>query len=57
MEADTDEVLRENMNKVTLGVLLCLSSLILLHRNHAAIGIIAFVVGIVLMNGWKWPKQ
>ena len=57
MEADTDQVLRGIMSKVTLGVLLCLSSLILMHRNHATIGIIVFVVGIVLMNGWKWPKR
>ncbi len=57
MEQDTGEVLMGTMNKVTLGVLLCLSSLILLHRNHATIGIIVFVVGIILMNGWKRPKQ
>ena len=56
MERNTGEVLTATMNKVTLGVLLCLSSLILLHRNHAAIGIVAFVAGIVLMNGWKRPK-
>ena len=57
MERNTGKVLVRMMSKVTLGVLLCLSSLILLHRNHAAIGIIAFVVGIVLMNGWQWPRQ
>jgi hypothetical protein len=45
------------MNKVTLGLLLCLSSLILLHGNHAIIGIIAFIVGIIFMYGWKRPKK
>lgn len=45
------------MSKVTLGVLVCLSSLILLSRGLAAIGIIAFVIGILMMNGWKWPRK
>jgi hypothetical protein len=45
------------MNKVVIGVLLCLASLILMNRNNALIGIIAFVVGIVLMNGWKGPRR
>jgi len=45
------------MSKVTLGVLLCLSSLILLHRHHAALGIIVFIIGIILMNGWQWPRR
>lgn len=44
------------MNKVIIGVLLCLSSLILMHRNNAVMGIIAFVVGIVLMNSGKGRK-
>jgi hypothetical protein len=57
MEHNTGKVLRAIMNKVTLGVLLCISSLILLHRHHAAIGIIAFVIGIVLMNGRIWPRK
>lgn len=57
MEINTGKVLRDSMNKVTLGVLLCLSSLILLHSNLAVIGIIAFVAGIILMNGWKWPRK
>jgi hypothetical protein len=38
------------MNKVTIGVLLCLFSLVLMHGNNAIIGIIGFVAGIVLMN-------
>lgn len=45
------------MNKVTLGVLLCLSALILLHLNQAVIGILAFVAGIIIMNGWQWPRR
>ena len=44
------------MSKVTLGVLLCLSALILMHGSHAVIGIITFVAGIIIMNGW-WPKR
>lgn len=55
MERNTGAVLKSAMNKVTIGVLLCLSSLILMHGNNAVIGIIAFVVGIVLMNGGKRP--
>ena len=57
MEVNTGEVLNCSMNKLTVGVLLCLSSLILLHQNRPAIGIIAFVIGIALMNGWRWPKK
>lgn len=45
------------MNKIILGVLLCLASLILLHQHHPAIGIIGFVIGIALMNGWKRPRS
>jgi len=41
------------MNRVTLGVLLCLGGLTLLHGNNTVIGIIAFVAGIVPMNGWS----
>lgn len=55
MERYTGAVLKGVMNKVTIGVLLCLSSLILMHGNNAVIGIIAFVAGIVLMNGGKRP--
>lgn len=55
MEHYTGAVLKGVMNKVTIGVLLCLSSLILMHGNNAVIGIIAFVAGIVLMNGGKRP--
>ena len=57
MEANTNEVLKDSMNKVTLGVLLCLTSLILLNSTHPAIGIITFVIGIILMNGWKGPRK
>lgn len=57
MEANTNEVLKDSMNKVTLGVLLCLTSLIMLNSIHPAIGIITFVIGIILMNGWKGPRK
>jgi hypothetical protein len=38
------------MNKVVIGVLLCLLSLILMHSGNAVIGIIGFVAGIIFMN-------
>jgi hypothetical protein len=38
------------MNRVIIGVLLCLLSLILMHSSNAIIGIIGFVAGIILMN-------
>ena len=38
------------MGKVILGVLICLSALMLVHMNYAIIGIPAFVVGILVMN-------
>ncbi|MGB3226147.1 MAG: hypothetical protein WBB23_25390 [Desulforhopalus sp.] len=38
------------MNKVIVGVLICLLSLILMHSGNAIIGIIGFVAGIILMN-------
>ncbi|MFW2368109.1 MAG: hypothetical protein ACN4GW_16970 [Desulforhopalus sp.] len=44
------------MNKVTIGVLLCLSALILLHGNNAIVGILTFIIGIIIMNNW-WPKK
>jgi hypothetical protein len=43
------------MNKVTIGVLLCLLSFVLMHGGNAVIGVIAFVAGIVLMNGGRRP--
>lgn len=50
------EILKE-MNRVTLGVLLCLAALILLQGNNAVIGIIVFIAGIAIMNGWTWPGR
>ena len=46
-------MLMGTMSKVTLGVLMFLPALILLSRGLVGIGIIAFVFGILLMNGWK----
>ncbi|WP_228856966.1 hypothetical protein [Desulfomarina profundi] len=45
------------MNRVSFGVLLCLSALILLHNNHAFIGVPVFVAGIILMNRWTRRKK
>jgi hypothetical protein len=45
------------MNKVAIGVFLCLVALILLNRNNTLIGIPAFIFGIILMYGGKWPKR
>ncbi len=38
------------MNKVSLGVLICLSALILLHSGYAILGIPIFIAGIILMH-------
>lgn len=38
------------MNRVSFGVLLCLSALILLNMNQPLIGIPVFIVGIIVMN-------
>jgi len=38
------------MNNVTIGVLLCLSALILMNVNNPIIGIPVFVAGIIMMN-------
>ncbi len=37
------------LNKVTLGVLMAMASLILLHNNQVYLGLPAFVIGIFLM--------
>lgn len=55
MESYPGKVLRSPMNKVIIGVLLCLLSFVLMHGGNAVIGIFAFVAGIVLMNGGKRP--
>lgn len=38
------------MNHVTLGIILCMSALILLYQNRWALGLAAFVLGFLLMN-------
>ena len=38
------------MNNVIIGVLLCLSALILMNVNNPIIGIPVFVAGIIMMN-------
>ncbi|WP_457576505.1 hypothetical protein [Desulfomarina sp.] len=45
------------MNRVSLGVLFCLSALILLHNNHPFTGVPVFVAGIILMNRWGRRKK
>jgi hypothetical protein len=45
------------MNKVTIGALLCLSALILLHRQQIIFGMLAFIYGIILMYNGKWPRR
>ena len=52
---DSELRIQAHLGKITIGVLLCLSSLVLMHGNNAVIGIIAFVAGIVFMNGGKRP--
>ncbi len=44
------------MNNVTIGVLLCLSALILMNVNNPIIGIPVFIAGIVMMNRKKKKK-
>ena len=38
------------MNKVSLGILLSIGALILLHRNQWALGLAAFIICILIMN-------
>jgi hypothetical protein len=38
------------MNKVTIGLLLCMVALIMLNRNQPAVGLVLFVIGFLLMN-------
>jgi hypothetical protein len=45
------------MNTVSLGCLLCLGALFLLHRQQVVIGLFLFVVGIILMYGGRWPRR
>jgi hypothetical protein len=42
--------LKVQMNNVTIGILLSLSALILLYKNQWALGLAAFVIGILVMN-------
>lgn len=38
------------MNNVTIGIVLSMSSLILLYNNQWPLGLAAFVLGIIIMN-------
>lgn len=40
---------------ITIGLILSLLALILLHRGLVLPGLIAFVAGFLLMNGGKMP--
>jgi len=44
------------MNHVTIGIILSMSSLILLYQNQWALGLAAFVLGIIIMNKKNWKK-
>jgi hypothetical protein len=44
------------MNHVTAGIILSMSSLILLYQNRWALGLAAFVLGIIIMNKKNWRK-
>ena len=44
------------MNYVTIGIILCMSSLILLYRNQWPLGLAAFVLGIIIMNKKRKDK-
>lgn len=41
---------------VTIGVLLCLSGLILLNRGLIFYGLPAFLLGFYIMNKGKWRR-
>jgi hypothetical protein len=43
--------------KKLLGLLLCMASLVLLHRNLVGIGLPVFVFGIMLMYEFRWPRR
>jgi hypothetical protein len=45
------------ISKVTVGVLMCLASLILLSRNLIFFGLPLFIAGFLVMNGWKRPRK
>ncbi len=44
------------MNHVTIGIILSMSSLLLLYQNRWALGLAAFVLGIIIMNKKNWKK-
>lgn len=44
------------MNNVTIGILLSLTSLIMLYQNRWAVGLIMFILGIIVMNKKKWRR-
>lgn len=43
------------ISKVTIGVLMCLTALILLHNNLIVVGLPLFIAGFFVMYGGKWP--
>lgn len=43
--------------KITLGVLCCLLALVLLSYNILILGLPLFILGFLLMNGFRWPWQ
>lgn len=43
--------------RVAIGFFLCLAGLILLQKNQTYLGMPAFVFGIILMYGGRWPRR
>lgn len=44
------------MNHVTIGIILSMSSLLLLYQNQWLLGLAAFVLGIIIMNKKNWKR-
>ena len=51
-----NDIYTYTMNHVTAGIILSMSSLILLYQNRWALGLAAFVLGIIIMNKKNWRK-
>jgi hypothetical protein len=41
--------------KTLLGISLCICGLILVHRNILVVGLPAFIVGFLVLNGGRMP--
>jgi len=45
------------MNKVLIGMIIAIVSIILLQMNMIALGLLGFIAGIATMYGWLWPRK